>query len=140
MKTILLLMLLPLIVLAEGTNLAWVDEEIAAIKPPRKGLEPSALGGLIDPFRAQLLLNRPPEEKTDAVVSVRPKREKALTLDSIINRRSVMIDGKWYKQNDTVYGYTITAIGYDSVQLEKKRKKRTLTLKNNSNQIRINAK
>jgi hypothetical protein len=141
MKTMLLLLTLPLIALAQNTqpDLKWVDEEIAAIKPPRKGVHSSALRGLKDPFRAQLILNQPPGKPGKAVAVRRPK-PKPLTLQSVINSKTARIDGKWYKQDDKIYGYTIQKIERDSVLLQKKTKQIMLSLKAKHKQIKINAK
>ncbi|MHC3993884.1 hypothetical protein ACXWTF_03590 [Thiomicrolovo sp. ZZH C-3] len=142
MKTKLLLLILPLIALAqEGVqpDMQWVDQEIAAIKPPRKGVHSSALYGLRDPFRAQLILNQPAKAKGTGTYVKRPAR-RYMTLESVINSRSALIDGKWYKQDDTIYGYVITKIERDSVMLQKKKKQVTLTLKKKNPKIQINAK
>jgi len=141
MKTMLLLLTLPLIALAQNTqpDLKWVDEEIAAIKPPRKGVQQSALRGLKDPFRAQLILNQPPG-KPGKAVAVRRPAPKPLTLESVINSNTARIDGKWYKQDDKIYGYTIQKIERDSVLLKKNKKQITLSLKAKNKQIKINAK
>jgi len=142
MKTMLLLLTLPLILLAQGVqpDMQWVDEEIAAIKPPRKGVSDAALLGLKDPFRAQLILNQPPKSGETGGYYVAPVERKPLTLQSIFNGHSALIDGKWYKQNDSIYGYVITKIGYDSVRLQKKKKQLTLTLRKKNAKIQINAK
>ncbi|WP_345970866.1 MULTISPECIES: hypothetical protein [Sulfurimonas] len=141
MKTKLLLLTLPLIVLAEGMqpDMKWVDDEIAAIKPPRKGVHASALYGLQDPFRAQLILNQPHKAKATGTYVKRPK-QRYMTLESVINSRTALIDGKWYKEKDTIYGYVITKIERDSVLLQKKKKEVTLTLKKKNPKIQINAK
>jgi len=149
MKTMLLLLLtLPLIALAESTqpDMKWVDDEIAAIKPPRKGVPASELAGLKDPFLTQIRLNQPKGKGSGvkSVAIVKPK-PRPLTLEVVLNSRSAMIDGKWYKVDDTLYGYTIREIGSDSVLLEKKMKKQkkkqiTLTLSKKNKNIKLNAK
>lgn len=146
MKTMLLLLTLPLMVLAQNTqpDMKWVDDEIAAIKPPRKGVPANSLYGLKDPFLMELILNQPPQKPSAKGTTVYKKPQPPLTLEAIMNGRTAMIDGRWYKQNDSIYGYTIQAIGQDSVLLQKtyKKKKQEITLsliKKNKN-IEINAK
>ena len=117
----------------------WVDQEIAAIKPPRKGVPSGALLGLKDPFRAQLILNQPPGSRT-AVAVKRPRQERPFTLEAVINSRTVLIDGKWYTQHEKIYGYTIQSIGRDSVLLQKQKKQIKLSLVKHNKNIEINAK
>jgi len=143
MKTKLLLLTLPLLALAQSVepDLKWVDEEIAAIKPPREGLSTSAVRGLNDPFSAQLILNQPPSEEGAKVVPVaEPEEQRILTLRAIFNGRRAYIDGKWYEQEDDIYGYIIKKIERDSVLLEKKQKKLKLSLITKNDNIKINAK
>ncbi len=146
MKTILLLLALPLLVFAETPkqpDMKWVDNEIMAIKPPRKGLSSNGTRGLKDPFIAQLILNRPKTEGKavkKAVVAYKKPPERSLTLEVIINGKSVMIDGSWYKLNDKIYGYTISEIGRNTVTIENKKRTKTLTLVKKNKHIEINAK
>ncbi len=121
-------------------DMKWVDDEIAAIQPPRKGVSSNALFGLKDPFRDQLILNQPKGQKKGTTTYVRRVERVPLTLESVINSHTALIDGKWYKQNDTIYGYSIVKIERDSVLLQKKKKQLTLTLKKKNPKIQINAK
>ena len=142
MKTMMsLLLLLPLTIFAESVqpDMKWVDQEIDAIKPPRKGVASGALLGLKDPFLTQLILNQPPSEGTKAVV-IKPRRqERPFTLEAVINSRTAMIDGKWYKQDEKVHGYTIQSIGRDNVLLQYKKKQIKLSLVKHNKNIKINA-
>jgi len=120
-------------------DMKWVDQEIDAIKPSRKGVHSGALLGLKNPFYIQLILNQPPGSGTQTVV-VKPKRhERPFTLEAVINSRTAMIDGKWYKQDEKVHGYTIQSIGKDSVLLQMKKKQITLSLVKSNKNIKINA-
>lgn len=148
MKTMLLLLTLPLLALAQSTqpDMKWVDDEITAIKPPRKGVPANELAGLKDPFSTQIRLNQPKGTGTGgkSVAIVKPK-PRPLTLEVVLNSRSAMIDGKWYKVDDKLYGYTIREIGGDNVLLEKKmtkqkKKQITLTLSKKNKNIKLNAK
>ncbi|GEM_PF-636621 len=133
-------------------DLSWVDEQVAAIKPPRKGLNRTLLASVKDPFATQLRLNQPPkepvaEDKKPKVagekIAFKPASEpalKPLTLQTIMNRSVVQIDGKWYRQNDKIYGYTITSIEDASVLLQRKKKQVRLSLVSKNDKIQINAK
>ena len=137
-----LLLLLPLTLLAENVqpDMQWVDQEIAAIKPPRKGVPSGALLGLKDPFRAQLILNQPPGSGAKVAAIRRPRAERPFTLEAVINSKTALIDGKWYKQDEKIYGYTIQNIGRDNVVLQKKKKQIKLSLVKHNKNIKINAK
>ena len=138
---LLILILLPLSAFAQTaqSDMMWVDQEIAAIKPPRKGVSPGALLGLQDPFREQLILNQPAGSVKSTVVR-RQKSERPFTLEAVINSRIVLIDGNWYKQDQKVHGYTVQSIGKDSVMLQNKKKQIKLTLVKQNKNIKINAK
>lgn len=103
MKATLILLALPLLAIAQNAqpNLQWVDEEVTAIKPPRKGLQHSELRVLKNPFAAQLLLNQPPVEGNQTVaLSSMPEEQNDLALQAIINGHTALIDGKWYQQDE----------------------------------------
>jgi len=147
MKTRLLFLTLPLLLNAQAAqqqpDLTWVDNEVKAIKPPREGVPSYAIARLKDPFAYQLFLNQP---ETDDAQS-KPKisnairaRSRSLTLEAVFNKHTAMIDGKWYKKDDTIYGYSIQDIGYDAVWLTKKKKQLKLTLFKKNDKIKINAK
>ena len=146
MKTATLLLIFPLLAAAQSTqpNLQWVDREVAAIKPPRKGVSPAKLVGIRDPFLAQLQLNQPPVTKkegdTPLKKPVKPEEQKHMVLQAVFNKHTAMIDGKWCKTEDKVYGYVLREIGRDSVLLTKKKKRLRLSLKTKNDKIKINAK
>ncbi|MDT8339631.1 MAG: hypothetical protein RQ763_10605 [Sulfurimonas sp.] len=128
-----------------ANELEWVDEQIEAIKPPRKGVNIPALGS---PF-VFLDKNKPETkdarkgsrtaaapaskaassktaslaqaEKTDDV----PKKG-SLVLSTIINS-SAMIDGSWYKVSDKISSYTVTDITKTSVTLKQGSKELVLS-------------
>ncbi|MDD2652355.1 MAG: hypothetical protein PHX44_04810 [Sulfurimonas sp.] len=124
-----------------ATELDWVDEQIAAIKPPRKGV---VVSGVDNPF-VFLNKNKPKDAKKDGAASVASgaptvqkaatdakKEKKELTsadfsLNTIINA-SAMINGNWYKQNDIVSEYTISEIDRQFVILKNKKGDKTIFL------------
>lgn len=149
MKTSLILLLTPLLFLAHGAqtdskqaDMKWVDDEVAAIKPPRKGVTADALSGLNNPFAAALLLNQPPQKEGEIPVQpiVTPADNTTFNLFAVMNAQKALIDGKWYNVDEKVHGYTIDKISSDSVSLHKKRKKVKLSLKAQNENIQINVK
>jgi len=127
--TLILLMAVVLSNTLYSKELQWVDEQIAAIKPPRKSARILAIR---DPF---IFLNRKkPEKKVRAKSSFvsnskastakpinKQKREfnsSTFTLSAIINS-SAMINGHWYKKSDKISSYTIVDISKTSVRLKK---------------------
>lgn len=115
-----------------ATELEWVDEQIEAIKPPRKGY---AISGVNDPF-IFLEKNKPKSKEKGASsskgapkiaatksLSATKKDEivkKAVTFElSTIMNSSALINGIWYKKSDKVESYTISDIGKNCVTLKK---------------------
>ncbi|PLY13314.1 MAG: hypothetical protein C0628_06860 [Sulfurimonas sp.] len=147
MKTLLIILLTVFLSsLLYATELEWVDEQIEAIKPPRKGV---TVVKVKDPF---IFLDKSKPEvkkgaKTSSVVRRTVSSSKAVAvaspeksvkkdtfvLSAIINL-SAMINGNWYKKNDNISNYTITDIDKTSVTLKKGDKKLILsTISRNSN-------
>ncbi|MCK9454818.1 MAG: hypothetical protein WCY51_02545 [Sulfurimonas sp.] len=130
-----------------ATELEWVDEQVEAIKPPRKGVN---IASIATPF-VFLEKNRSKDKKDAKKTSTSSKKstpskavdapkveqkapvKKSFTLSTIINS-SAMIDGNWYKVNDKLRSYTVTDITKTTVTLEDGTKKLTLsTIKRNQN-------
>jgi hypothetical protein len=137
-----------------ATELEWVDEQIEAIKPPRKGVE---ISGINSPF--VFLEKNKPKEKGGAssasgirITAPRPSvlkqkacppdgnttKSNSFDLSAIINSKA-MINGSWYKKSDTINSSTIFDISKNSVTLKKgdkelilstASKKQTLKFKN----------
>ena len=121
-----------------ANELAWVDQQVEAIKPARAGISSSRFSTLKNPFifleknkskkkeKAPLAMKssitssssssgKTITTKTDKIVK---KVKKALTLDAVINK-SALISGTWYNKNDEVRSYTLSEIGRTSVTLTK---------------------
>lgn len=115
-----------------ATELEWVDEQIEAIKPPRKGY---AISGVDDPFI--FLEKNKPKSKEKGASSSAPrakvaaaktlsstqkdegaKKSGSFELSTIINS-SALINGSWYKISDVINSYTISDISNNSVTLKK---------------------
>lgn len=133
MKTIFIILIF-LSTLLLATELEWVDEQIEAIKPPRKGIE---ISNIMDPF-IFLEKNRPEVKKDTAAASIQQPLVKSsadnngtkkidFNLTAIINT-SAMIDGNWHRINDKLDGnYTIIEISKSTVTLKKGDKERILS-------------
>lgn len=130
-----------------ASELEWVDEQIEAIKPPRKGVNISALGspfvflegnkpekdGAKKGSRAAATAKKAvPSAQTGDAAKTTPKKS-GFVLSTIINS-SAMIDGNWYKVSDKIKSYTVTEITKTSVTLKQGSKELLLsTLSTNPN-------
>lgn len=131
--------------LGESKELAWVDEQIQAIIPARKGIENAYINSVIQPF----IFTKPKDSnlvKTEAKgTSTKVSRGykkpsgRSLTLNLIINSKA-MINGKWYSKNDKVKGYKIASIDNATVTLVKNKKTKTLSMKKDNKNIKIHTK
>ena len=141
MKTILLASASILLTTSVFSNeLAWVDEQIEAIKPERQS---SNIKNIKNPFvfLEQNGYVKPAPVLVEEVVSttnakgeviaikIVKKKPKPLLLDAIMNS-SVLINGKWYKKNEKVRNYKVVRIEKSSVTL--KSSARTITLSTNT--------
>ena len=147
MKTILIIVVTVFLSNAlYATELSWVDDQIEAIKPPRKSVK---LRGIRDPF-IFLKKNKSAKKASSASKARRaPSRSSKTTskvsgataakvkinafeLSTIINS-SAMINGSWYKKNTKVRGYTVVEVTKTSVTLKRGDKKLILST-NSKNQ------
>jgi len=149
MKTLILTMLISSVTtLLFSSELTWVDKQIEAIKPPRTGLTKKEISLLKDPF---ILLVEEQQDKKDikskkSVKSkynykkkIRKKRSYHFKLQAIMNK-SVLINGKWYKEGDSIYGYKIAKVNRKSVLLLKGTKKLKLTTVSQTKNLKFNEK
>ena len=141
MKNTLLASASILLVTIVGANeLSWVDEQIEAIKPPRKGVY---ISNVKNPFvflekngykkitsseetTSSAVTKTSSNATEDALVVEKPKVYTKLTLELVINS-SAMINGKWYKKDEKIRGYTLVDINKNFVTLKKGNKKLTLS-------------
>jgi len=146
MKTLLFITFLFLTQSLSSNELAWVDEQVNAIKPPRTGIKNSAISRLKDPFiffkkkkskKSSKSKKRVSNKKVASATNTRTLRKKVkktLTLDAIMNH-SALISGKWYKIDDKVGRYTLTNVDETSVVLSNKGKR--LVLSTNSRNLNL---
>jgi hypothetical protein len=135
MKAMLILITLSLFIHSSANELAWVDEQIEAIKPPREGLDEKQFSFLKDPFIFLKKNQTPKEEKKitnrapqaipgGSLVSkttVKKPLYKELTLIAVINN-SALINSKWYKLGEKVGKYKLEQINRTNVILTKGKK------------------
>ncbi len=145
MKTI--FFLIPILITISCANeLSWVDKQIEAIKPSRVGVSLKEISKLKDPF---IFLHKDKEEKQKVKLNKNTvykthipskptiqKVHKGLFLEAILNK-SALINGKWYKVGDKIYGYTVVNINAKSVELVKNKKKKILTTKSKKTNLKF---
>lgn len=115
-----------------ATELEWVDEQIEAIKPPRKGVKITVM---TDTF---VFLEKNKKEKKDdkkgATSSSRittiqkPALPLMLTIKESVKKKdyqivavmnkSALIDERWYKKGEKIDNYTVVDIDKNSVTLK----------------------
>ena len=142
MKNFILMTILFSALNISANELAWVDEQIEAIKPSRVGLKSSSISSMKDPFiflkkyKEEIItknkatptsLNKASSLQTSLKV-VTPSKSKKLSLTAVINQ-SALISGQWYKKGDSINGYKLSEVNKKSVLLTKKSKKLILSTK-----------
>lgn len=127
-------------------ELLWVDEQIQAILPARIGVADGYINTLLDPMKyhspvAAIGTLLAPPKLGKGLLPMMPKVvEEPLRLQALLNK-SVLINGKWYKLNDSVRSYTVAEIKSNSVLLTKKKgQSLLLILSKTNNNITINTK
>jgi len=132
---------------SNNNELAWVDEQIEAIKPPRIGLSIEEINQLKDPFillvekkkdKKSKLQNVKKHSKYNYKKKIRPKSYH-FRLEAIMNK-SAFINGKWYKEGSHIYGYKITNVDRNKVILTKGSKKLTLSTISQKKNLKFNKK
>jgi len=120
-----------------ANELAWVDEQVQAIQPPRDGIGSEKVSLLQDPFIFLEKNKSKKEDKEDKrdvnVLSVpfstpnilsapsEKKAKKVYLLSAVINS-SALINGNWYKVGDAIGSYKVSKIEKTSAVLSKKDK------------------
>lgn len=139
-----------------ANELAWVDEQVNAIKPSREGVTIQSVSQLSSPF-VFLEKNKPEKkegDKKNSTASLAGKIvtsnsnsietpiqavSKSLELNAILNK-SVLISGNWYRLNETVQGYIVKTIEPKFVVLTKNGKELVLTTKSKNLNLKFNNK
>jgi len=124
-------------------NTEWVDAQIAAIKPPREGVSHTTIDSINNPFlyaatkpvkATRVAVKKPGKPKTAA-----PVADTKMKLLAVMNN-SALINGKWYKPNDSVHGFTLTKVNVDSVMLTRQNMKKMLFVSTENKNIKIQVK
>ena len=135
MKTIILTLILFLTTHLVSDELAWVNEQVEAIKPPRTGMNKHTLSGMKNPFI--FLVKKTASNSNTKILSTNKKVKKVskvLSLTLVMNKKA-MISGKWYRYGDLINGYRVKTITTNSVLLVKNKKKLLLSVKTNSKKL-----
>jgi len=120
----------------EGTS--WVDAQIDAIKPPRVGITKKEINKLVDPFvyiaKAEKKKIVKATAKKKKIIHkhsyfVKKHYSRRLYLKAILNK-SALINHKWYKEKEWVFGYKLIKVNGSSVLLQKRNKKLLLSIVN----------
>ena len=155
MKTLLIAIMILLTSSLNSDELAWVNEQVEAIKPPRTGMKSRELSIVKDPF---IFLNKnrtdtskkanntkrksssiPNRTTTSSSSQKIVKKKRTLSVTMLMNS-SAFINGKWYKVGDKVRGYRVSKIDSSSVLLTKNKKKLLLSTNSKSKNLNFNNK
>jgi len=146
MKTLYAILIFLGISQLSASELSWVDEQVEAIKPPRSGISSKEIRAVKDPF-IFLVKKDDVEDKTKKSISkkvssshyVKKSHSKRLVLDAILNK-SAMINKKWYKEGDRVYGYKLAQVNTTSVVLKRQNKQLLLSTASKSKNLKFHNK
>lgn len=144
MKYLLIITFLLFAINLNSDELKWVDDQVEAIKPPRKGISDENISMLKDPFYFAKE-KKSPKSKTSVSSTKsptkykRPTRTTTYVLKSIMNQ-SALINGKWYTINDKVGLYTLSEVKRNSVTLSYKNKKLVLSTVSKIKNLKFNNK
>ena len=158
MKKLILLLSIFFIFL-DANELSWVDKQIAAIKPIRKGLTAAEMDTLKDPFiflkensykrkaRSKLKYKRASKHIISKSKSFKRMKKRISknkiqyvrlnVIISAIMNQSVLIKSKWYKIGDTLKGFKIIKIDINSVILAKRNKRAILSMKSKRKKLNL---
>ncbi len=128
---------------AAEDSLAWVDQQIAAIKPKRAGISDTKISAITSPIRYRKVDEEETKESSDGTKS-KPivahtelaAPPKPLRVTAIMNS-SALIDGQWLKVNSSIRGYKVRRINSDNVLLQNSSKKLKLFIKEKNDKIKI---
>lgn len=135
----------------KASELSWVDEQVAAIKPAREGAKNSYLISAKDPF---IFLKKGDAKKSYASPSYRTAAKAKMTstaasdeeksqnkgklaLEAIINK-SALIDGKWYQEGQSIYSYKLEKVDNKTVTLKSGQKTIVLSTKTKHRSLKFN--
>ncbi len=127
-----------------SNELSWVDTQVEAIKPPRKGMNNTNLANIKSPF---IFLNAKSKKRytnykrknnnyksskkvatvsSNGTDSIKKSSSGKFVLSAVINK-SALINGEWYKVNDTVSNYKVLSVNRTTVILSNSNRKLVLS-------------
>jgi len=147
MKKLTLILLLLLSSQLFSNELAWVDEQVEAIKPPREGVSTREISKLKDPFiflhaKKSKKRVRSPYRRYSKSSSGKKKVQtysSKFTLEAILNK-TALINGRWYKEGEKVYGYKLEKVNLQSVLLTRGKNQILLSTVSKSKNLKFNNK
>ncbi|MEA1916424.1 MAG: hypothetical protein U9N42_02725 [Campylobacterota bacterium] len=143
-----MLLILIITISIQADNLAWVDEQINAIKPNRDGISVKGIDKTRSPFifiqkdksvkkgSNQKAIYKTVKNKDGKVIKKRVLVKKEMKLKAIINYNA-LIDKTWVKVDDIFKGYRVIKIDDSFVVLKKGSKTKKLSIKKSSNKIKF---
>ncbi|WP_457745245.1 hypothetical protein [Sulfurimonas sp.] len=145
MKTLYIGLIFLFVTQLDANELAWVNEQVEAIKPPRVGISNQAISKIKDPFiflvKKEEHVNgkKVPKRKLRHTHYIRKSHFRKLSLDAILNK-SAMINNKWYKEGDKVYSYELSKVNRMSVVLKKQNKQLLLSTASKNKNLKFHNK
>ena len=125
---------------AHNSELDWVNKQVEAIIPSRHGVSDSYINGLKEPFEFTYVTTTAKGNKTVRTHFKRTKRYiPPLRVTLIINSKA-LINGRWYKLNDSIRGYKIVAINALSVKLKRRGWVKMLYIQEKNKHVKIHMK
>jgi hypothetical protein len=126
-----------------ANELSWVNEQIEAIKPSRQGISNQSISMLKDPFiflhsKKKIHTSYKKHSNKTSPKKIH-KHSSKIFLEAILNKNA-LINGKWYKEGEKVYGYTIKKVNLKSVLLTRGKKQLLLSTMSKSNNLKFNNK
>lgn len=135
-----------------SNELSWVDTQVEAIKPPRKGMQNKSLTKIYSPFiylngkkakrkytrKRTSTYKKPAKVYTASTKSLHStqKLPKNLVLSAVINK-SALINGEWYNLNDELYGYKLSSIKRTVIILSRGESKVTLSTRDTKQNLKF---
>ncbi|WP_345991918.1 hypothetical protein [Sulfurimonas sp. HSL-1716] len=126
----------------KSKELSWVDEQIRAIIPARKGTTNAFIDTINQPFIFVVKKEKAENAQSKTASGTRVFKKRRiwpLRVTLIINSKA-FINGRWYGINDKVRGYKVTSIDKVKVSLVKNKKVKILSIKKDNKNIKINTK
>ena len=146
MKKLILISILLVATNMLANELAWVNEQVEAIKPPREGISNKDISKLKDPFiflhakkakkRAKSPYRRYSKSSSKKQTLIHPSK---ISLDAILNK-SALINGKWYQEGGKVYSYKLEKVNPQSILLTRGKKQILLSTESKSKNLKFNNK